>query len=350
MIRESIRKLVEGGNLSYEEARKAMMEIMSGKTSDAQIAAFLITLKIKGETIDEIAAFAAAMRMFCNRIHPKVRGRLIDTCGTGGDRVKTFNVSTLAAFIIAGAEVSVAKHGNRSVTSLCGSADVLESLGLNLQTEPHLVEKIIEKVGIGFMFAPTFHPAMRYAGTPRRDIGVRTVFNILGPLTNPANADAQLIGVYDETLVKPLALVLKKLGCKEAMVVHGLDGVDEISITGKTVGAWLKEDNVSLFDIDPESLGLKRARIEAIEGSTAEYSVELSYKMLNDFYSGPKKDMVLINAAAGLIVGGKATDFNEGLELARFSLEDGSAYKKLRQLIKECGDLTVLERLESEYD
>lgn len=349
MIRESIQKLVEGRDLSYEEANEAMREIMSGKASEAQIAAFLTALRMKGETVDEIAAFATVMRTFCRRIHPKVGGRLIDTCGTGGDRTKTFNVSTIAAFVIAGAGISVAKHGNRSVTSMCGSADVLERLGLNLNAEPQVVEKAIEDVGIGFLFAPVFHPAMKYAAAPRKEIGIRTVFNILGPLTNPANANAQLLGIYDGTLVEPLALVMKKLGCSEAMVVHGLDGIDEISITGSTVIAWLKEGNVKLLDLSPESLGLERAKVEEVGGGSPEYGAELGYKILNGLVDGPKKDMVLVNAAAGIIVGDEASDFSEGLDLARESLESGAAYGKLRHLIKACGDLARLEELESKY-
>jgi len=349
MIRGCIQKLVEGRDLSYEEAGDAMKEIMSGKASDAQIAAFLTALRMKRETADEIAAFATVMRTFCRRIHPKVGGRLIDIVGTGGDRIKTFNVSTIAAFVTAGAGISVAKHGNRSVTSMCGSADVMERLGLNLNAEPHIVEKAIEDVGIGFMFAPTFHPAMKYAAIPRREIGIRTVFNILGPLTNPADADAQLLGVYDEVLVKTLAPVLKKLGCREAMIVHGLDGIDEISVTGETVIAWLDEGNVTLLDLSPESLGLRRARVEEIRGGTVEYGAELSYKILSGLVDGQKKDIVLVNAAAGIIVGDKASNFSEGLELARESLESGAAYRKLKRLVKAYGDPAKLEELKSKY-
>lgn len=349
MIKECIQKLVERRDLSFEEASNAMEEVMSGKASDAQIAAFLTALRMKGETIDEIAAFATIMRVFCHRIHPKVNGRLIDTCGTGGDRTKTFNISTLAAFVIAGAGINVAKHGNRSVTSTCGSADMLERLGLNLNIDPHVVEKAIEDIGIGFMFAPSFHPAMKSVAVPRREMGVRTVFNILGPLTNPANADAQLLGVYDEGLVEPLALVLRKLDCREAMIVHGFDGLDEISITGRTAIAWLNEGNVALLNLSPESLGLNKAKIEEIRGGTVEYSAELGYKILNDSVDGPKRDIVLVNAAAGIIVGGKASDFSEGFEVARDSLESGAAYRKLRELVKACGDVVKLEEVESKY-
>ncbi|MDQ1280333.1 MAG: anthranilate phosphoribosyltransferase [Thermoproteota archaeon] len=349
MIKECIQKLVERRDLSFDEADNAMEEVMSGKASNAQIAALLIALRMKGETTDEIAAFATAMRKFCRRIHPIVNGRLLDTCGTGGDRMNTFNISTIAAFVVAGAGVNIAKHGNRSITSACGSADVLERLGLNLNSDPQIVEKTIEDSGIGFIFAPSFHPAMRNVSAPRRETGVRTIFNILGPLTNPAGADTQILGVYDESLVEPLSLVLRKLGCKEAMIVHGLDGLDEITITGRTVIAWLSEGNIALLNVSPESLGLKKAKIEEIQGGSVEYNTELSYKILNNSIAGSKKDIVLVNAAAGVIVGGKASDFNEGLEIARKSIESGAAYGKLRELVKACGDIATFEEVESRY-
>ena len=227
MIREGIKKLIDGTNLTFEESQEIMREVMSGKATNAQIAAFLTALRKKGETVEERVASAVVMREHCSRIHPRVEGRLVDTCGTGGDKIKTFNISTTAAFVVAGAGVAIAKHGNRSVTSKSGSADVLEKLGLNLNMEPEAVQGTIEQVGVGFMFAPAFHPAMKYAIQPRREIGIRTIFNILGPLTNPASANAQLLGVYDSKLTAPMAYALKELGCEEAMVVHGLDGLDE---------------------------------------------------------------------------------------------------------------------------
>jgi 2-polyprenyl-3-methyl-5-hydroxy-6-metoxy-1,4-benzoquinol methylase len=223
-----------------------MTEIMSGEATNAQLASFLTALRMKGETVEEIVALSETMRKFSRRIHPKVSGRIVDTCGTGGDRLKTFNVSTAAALIAAGAGVTVAKHGNRSVTSQSGSADVLEKLGLNLDMAPETVQRSIEQVGIGFMFAPAFHPAMKYAIGPRREMGIRTIFNVLGPLTNPACASAQLLGVYDSRLTEPLALALQKLGCEEAMVVHGMDGLDEVSTVGKTAIAWLREGYVKI--------------------------------------------------------------------------------------------------------
>ena len=223
MIKKVLGKLADGYDLSFKESKDSMTAIMRGEATPAQISCFLTALKMKGETIDEISAFAQTMREFCNRITPNVNGRLVDTCGTGGDRVNTFNISTVSAFVVAGANVSIAKHGNRSVTSKCGSADVLENLGLNLALKPADVEALIEKIGIGFIYAPAFHPAMKHAIGPRRELGISTIFNILGPLTNPADADAQLLGVFDPRLTEPLAQTLMALGCEEAMVVHATD-------------------------------------------------------------------------------------------------------------------------------
>jgi anthranilate phosphoribosyltransferase len=352
VIRKGTKKLIEGTSLSYREAEEIMTEIMSGGATEAQIAAFLTALRMKGETVEEVSAFATVMREFCFRIHPKVHGRLVDTCGTGGDKLKTFNVSTISAFVVAGAGVSVAKHGNRSVTSRSGSADVLENLGLNLDLEPKAVERVIEEVGIGFMFAPRFHPAMKYAIGPRREIGIRTVFNILGPLTNPAGANAQLLGVYSEEWLEPLAYVLAKLGCEEAMVVNGMDGLDEISIIGKTAVAWLKNGEVQMSEITPRDFGLRTAKLEEISGTSPEESAELTFKLLNDALGvqEPKRSMVLLNAAAGILVGGKADDLAGGIELAAESIESGSAYEKLKMTIRASGgEPANLEELEKRY-
>jgi anthranilate phosphoribosyltransferase len=352
MIREGIQKLIAGADLTYDEARAIMKEIMSGNATQAQIGAFITALRMKGETIDEISALAAVMREFCKRIYPKVQERLVDTCGTGGDRVKTFNISTTAAFVVAGTGVTIAKHGNRSVTSKSGSADILEKLGFNLNSSPDVVKKSIEEIGIGFMFAPVFHGAMKHAIGPRREIGIRTVFNVLGPLTNPANATAQLLGVYDKALIEPLAYVLKKLGCEEAMVVHGLDGLDEISTIGRTAIAQLKEGKVSLLEVAPKDFGVKLAKPEDIKGTTPEQSAELTFRILHGYEKGggPKRDIVLVNAAAGTMVGGKADDFRYGVELAREAIDSGAAYKKLKGLIKASGgEMLQLERLESKY-
>ena len=351
MIREAIQLLVDRGDLSFDQAQQSMQEIMTGEATPAQIGAFLTALRLKGETIDEITAFATVMRKHSVRINPRVDGRTVDTCGTGGDRVKTFNVSTAAALAAAGAGVTIAKHGNRSVTSKCGSADVLETVGVDLNASPETVEKCIEQIGIGFMFAPTFHPAMKNAITPRRDIGIRTIFNILGPLTNPANANAQLLGVYGPNLVETVARVLLKLGVEEAMVVHGLDGLDEISIIGKTKFAWLKNGQVTTQEITPRDLNLKLARPEEIAGSDVQQSAKFFVQILkgSEKSDSPRLQMVLANAAAAVLLGGKASDLPAGLEIARESIDSGRAYEKLKQLIRYSnGDETKLERLEAE--
>jgi len=353
MIREAIKKLVDRQKLSYQEAYEAMREIMAGKATQAQIGAFLAALRMKGETVEEITAFSIAMRSFCRKISPKVNGRLVDTCGTGGDRIKTFNVSTAAAFIVAGAGIPVAKHGNRSVTSKSGSADVLENLGLNLNVPPETVEKAIENIGIGFMFAPVFHPAMKNAAGPRREISIRTVFNILGPLTNPAFAKAQIIGVYDTALVEKVAYVLRDLGAEEAMVVHGVDGLDEISIIGETLIAWLKDGEVRVFKTKPKDFGLRRAEVEEIAGANPIESTEAVFRILCGYakLGDAERDMAVANAAAGIIVGGKADDFAYAIELAQESIESGSTYKKLKELIRFYDGSTPsrIEELEANY-
>ena len=352
MIQQGIQKLIDGTDLTSAESQEIMREVMSGKATNAQIAAFLTALRIKGETVEELIAFASVMRECCLRIHPRVEGRLVDTCGTGGDKTKTFNISTTAAFVVAGAGVAIAKHGNRSVTSKSGSADVLETLGLNLQMTPEEVQTAIEQVGVGFMFAPAFHPAMKYAVAPRKEIGVRTVFNVLGPMTNPASANAQLLGVYDAKLTAPMAHTLKRLGCEEAMVVHGLDGLDEISTLGKTAIAWLKEGEVAVIETVPKDFGVKQARIEDVKGTTPEESAEILFKILNGncAINDPKTEIVLVNSAAGIMVGGKADDFSYGIAEARESIESGAAYKKLKALVRASGgDLSKLEELEQKY-
>lgn len=347
MIREGIQKLVEGYDLTASESTTIMTEIMTGKTSNAQLAAFLTALRMEGETVEELAAFAQVMRSHCKQIHPKIQGRLIDTCGTGGDRLKTFNVSTAAAFVTAGAGVAVAKHGNRAVTSSSGSADVLEKLGVNLALDSLAVEGVIEQVGIGFMFAPAFHPAMKYVGETRREISIRTVFNVLGPLTNPAGATAQVIGVYDAKLVEPLAHTLQKMGSEEALVVHGQDGLDELSTIGKTFVAHLKVGEVVISEMTPKDFGIKKATIADLQCSSAEQSARTIFHILNNIEADAKADIVIVNAAAGILVGGKASSFAEGIELAQKSITSGAAYSKLRSLVKlSGGNMQKLEEFE----
>jgi anthranilate phosphoribosyltransferase len=349
MIREGIQKLIEGTDLTYEESGVIMNEVMSGKATSSQTAAFLTALRMKGEAVDEIIAFASVMRSHCRQINPKIQGRLVDIVGTGGDKIKTFNISTTAAFVIAGAGVPVAKHGNRAVTSRSGSADVLEKLGLNLSLEPQAIEAIIEQVGVGFMFAPAFHPAMKYAAEPRKEIGIRTVFNILGPLTNPASANAQMIGVYDAKLVEPMAYALQKLGCQEAIIAHGLDGLDEISTVGKTLIAHLKDGTVTVKEYTPADFGLKPALASELQCGSAEESAQTLLRILTGRDKTAKTDIVLVNAAAGIIVGRKASDFKEAIKSAQKSIISGAAYGKLKAMVKASGgDLSKLEEYESQ--
>ncbi len=350
MIKEAIQLLVDRKDLSFELAQQSMREIMSGEATSSQIGAFLTSLRMKGETVDEITAFAMVMREHAVKINPRVNGRTVDIVGTGGDLLKTFNVSTTAALVASGAGITIAKHGNRSVTSKCGSADVLEAVGVNLGVSPSDVQKSIEEIGIGFMFAPTFHPAMKNAIVPRKEIGIRTVFNMLGPLTNPANAKAQVSGVYDITLVEPIARVLQKLGVEEAMVVHGTDGLDEISIIGKTKLAWLKNGQILTREISPQDLNLNLARPTDISGFNVQESAKLFVNILkgSDDVSSSRLEMVLANAAAAIVVGGKAEDLKSGIEVARESIRGGKGYEKLKQLIQYTnGDKSKLERIES---
>lgn len=345
-IQTAIEKLVERKDLIADEAAGTMKCIMKGEATPAQIGSFLTALRLKGESVEEITSFARVMREFAARITPRVKGVLVDTCGTGGDKIKTFNISTAAALVTAGAGIPIAKHGNRSVTSKAGSADVLEALDVKIDLSPPEVKRCIEKIGFGFMFAPVFHGAMKYATPVRREICIRTVFNILGPLTNPANAKAQVLGVYDVGLTKVLANVLVGLGIERAMVVHGLDGLDEISNTGGTQISDVKNGGVRTYKVKPEDFGFKPVKPEDIRGYDREDNAALMIKLLKG-EEGPCRDVVLMNSAAGVIVGGKASDLKEGLEVARESIDSGKAYEKLQKLIKETGgDVSKLEALE----
>jgi anthranilate phosphoribosyltransferase len=346
MIREYIPVLLENRDLTREQAESAMMDIMSGQATPSQISAFLIGLKKKGETVDEITAIARVMRSFSRTVSPKVDGYLLDTCGTGGDRAKTFNVSTTAAFVIAAAGVRVAKHGNRSFTSRCGSADVLELLGVKLEVEPALVEKAIEEIGIGFMFAPNFHPAMKNVASIRREIGVRTVFNILGPLTNPAGANAQLIGVYDRELLEPMCVAASNLGAKSVMTVYGLDGVDEISLTGKTVVVKQQNGKTVREEILPEDIGLNETTPEMLAGGDPEQNARITARILSGQLGrdDARVQIVAANAAAGLVLCEAAKDMATGVELALNIVENGKGLRILRHLIELSGGSP--ERLE----
>jgi anthranilate phosphoribosyltransferase len=334
VIQGIIDKLVQRQDLTEQEAAGAMTQVMAGEATPAQIAALLVGLRMKGETVDEITGFARAMRDQAVRITPR-RHPLADTCGTGGDRVKTFNVSTAAALVAAGADVAVAKHGNRSVTSKCGSADVLEALGVSLELEPQEVCRCIDEVGIGFMFAPRFHPAMKHAAPVRRELGMRTVFNLLGPLTNPAGATAQLMGVPGPEWAAPLAGVLAKLEVEHAFVVYGACGVDEISITGETCVHEVRDGQVRSYTVTPEDFGMSRAEPDSVRGGDAQVSARLLTAVLAG-EPGPRRDIVILNAAAAIAAAGKANDLAEGIAVAVESIDSGAARAKLGGLQAFC--------------
>ncbi|MDF2957044.1 MAG: Anthranilate phosphoribosyltransferase [Candidatus Alkanophagales archaeon MCA70_species_1] len=332
MLSELVAKLVEFEDLSEEEAEQAMAAMMGGRASDVEISAFLVALRMKGETATEISAFARKMRELAVRISPKVE-KLVDVCGTGGDAVKTFNISTTAMFVVA-CEVPVAKHGNRSVTSKCGSADVLEELGARLDLPPQKIEESIERIGIGFMFAPNFHPAMKNVMPVRRALRIRTVFNILGPLTNPAGAKSQLMGVFSPELTEKIAKVFKLLNADRAMVVHGEPGLDELSTLGKTKISELKNGEVRTYYVRPEDLGLKPASTKDVLGGSSAENARILRGVLNCEESDARIEIVALNAAAALVVGGVADRLSEGLEHAMEILESGRGAKKLEEFLE----------------
>jgi len=337
MIKEAIAALVSGNSLATDEAAQVMEEIMQGETTPTQFGAFVTALRLKGETVDEIVGLARTMR--AKAIPVITVGLVVDTCGTGGDGSHTFNISTTAAFVAAGAGLKVAKHGNRAMSSQCGSADVLEALGVKIDLNAEQVQRCLQEVGIGFMFAPTFHPAMKYAAAPRREIGIRTVFNILGPLTSPAGAKSQVLGVADESLVEKMALVLQHLGCHHALVVHGGDGLDEITISGKTQVCELKGSRIESYTISPEELGLPSAGSDSLKGGSAKENAELLRNILSGA-SGPQRDVVLMNTAAVLLAGDKVETLRQGVELAQKTIDSGHALSKLEQLIELSQDLS----------
>jgi anthranilate phosphoribosyltransferase len=342
MIKEAIGRVVSGVDLGEQEMIAAMNEIMSGDATPAQIGAFITGLRMKGETVDEITGAARVMREKATRIDTGVAVAsgdvLVDTCGTGGDSSGTFNVSTTAAFVVAGSGLPVAKHGNRSVSSHCGSADVLEALGVDLNMSPERVGRCVQEVGIGFLFAPMLHGAMKYAIGPRRELGIRTIFNVLGPLTNPAGANIQVLGVYDPDLCETLAGVLGRLGAKRALVVCGEGNLDELTVTGATKVADLQAGGVTTYTVLPEDVGLGRATLAELSGGdTADASASLLKDVLKG-KTGPRLDMVLLNAGAALLAAGKTQDLKAGVELAREVIESRAAMAKLESLIAFCQD------------
>ncbi len=331
MIKKAISKLVERENLTKEEARQAMSEIMKGETTPSQIASFITALRMKTEAVDEITGCAQAMRKAS--LHIKIDAdTIVDTCGTGGDGTNTFNISTVVAFVASGGGLIVAKHGNRSASSQCGSADVLERSGVNINTKPEKTKECIEKIGIGFLFAPLYHPAMKYAMPTRKEIGIRTIFNILGPLTNPANANVQLLGVYSLELIELLAHVLKNLGVKSAFVVHG-EGCDEISTTENTSLCELKEGEIKTYQIKPEDFGIKRTNLKELQGADVDKNVHIMTSILEG-KKGAYRDIVLLNSGALFYIAGKAKDIKEGIKIAEESIDSGNALNKLKDLIR----------------
>jgi len=332
MIIDAISKIIEGFDLSKREMVDVMSQILNGQASDAQIAAFMTALRLKGETVEEIAGAAQVMRDKARKISAKTEN-IVDTCGTGGDGAKTFNISTTAAFIAAGAGVTVAKHGNRSVSSQSGSADVLKALGVNIDVEERKVEQCLNEIGIGFLFAPKLHGAMKHAIGPRREIKIRTIFNILGPLSNPAGAKNQVIGVYDPKLTGVLANVLKDMGSKHVMVVHGKDGMDEITLTTTTSISELKNNVIKEYYFNPQDYGLALCKPADLLGGDPKENAIITTSILLGV-KGPQRDIAQLNAAAAIIVAQKAENFPLALSLAEESIDSGAAYRKLEKLIK----------------
>lgn len=331
MFKQHLSKIISNENLNENEMSEMMTEIFSGNITDAQIGAFMGALATKGETFEELAGAATAMRRKAHRIEA-IAPTIVDTCGTGGDGAKTFNISTTTAFVVAGCGVTVAKHGNRSISSQCGSADVLEALGMKIDIDPEIVEEAIAEIGIGFLFAPIYHNAMRFAANARKEIGLRSIFNMLGPLTNPAAANCQLLGVFAPELTEMFAHALKLLGTKRAFVVHGHDGLDEISICAPTRISELKDGQISTYDIMPEQFFDQAADPENLVGGSPKENAEITKQILNG-KKGPKRDIILINTSAALVAAGKAENFKDGIELAANTIDTGEALSKLNALI-----------------
>jgi anthranilate phosphoribosyltransferase len=332
LIREAIQKTVDGNDLSEAEASGVMTEIMGGEATPAQIGSLATALRIKGETVEEILGFARVMREKSLRV-PHKQEVVVDTCGTGGDKSGTFNISTTAAFVVAGAGVRVAKHGNRAMSSKSGSADVLEALGVKTAMSPESMGRCIDEAGIGFLFAQALHPALKHAAAPRKEIGIRTVFNLLGPLTNPAGASHQVMGVFDQDFCEKLALVLGRLGSKKVLVVAGMDGLDEITTTDESLVAEWENGKVKSYYVEPENLGLERAEAKELKGGGADVNARITHEVLEG-KKGPARDIVLLNAAAGLVAAGKASSLAQGLEIAAKSLDSGAAAGKLKKLVE----------------
>ena len=330
-IKQAIDKVVRGIDLTRSEAEDVMGIMLSGEATQAQLGSFLTALRMKGETIDEIVGCAAVMQAKADHVAPKVDGNYIDLVGTGGDGTNTFNISTTSAFVAAAAGVPVAKHGNRAISSRSGAADVLEELGVNIMLEAPQVQECIEQVGIGFMFAQIFNKSMKFVGQARKDMGIRTIFNILGPVSNPSNAKGALIGVYSSTLTEPIAKAMQKMGVERAMIVSGSDGMDEITTTGKTTVSEIKDGGVTTYELDPKDYGFEYTTSDELKGGLGEENAKITRDILSGVKSA-KRDIVLLNAGAAIYVGGRAESIAEGIKLAHSAIDSGSALKKLDEL------------------
>lgn len=332
-MKEILSKLVAGNDLTKEEATKAQEMILSGEATQSQIACFLTALRMKGETLDEITGLAMVLRDKANTISPKV-DNYVDFVGTGGDCTYSFNISTTSAFVVAAAGVPVAKHGNRSISSKSGAGDVLEALGVNISADPDVVEKCVEEVGIGFMFAPHFNPAMKYVGPVRKEMGIRTVFNILGPLSNPSRAKAMVVGVYSPSLTEVIAGTMANLDVKRGFVVSGEDNMDEFTLTGSSTVSEIKDGKVETYEITPEQFGLKRCKIEDLQGGDGTVNAQITKDILSGKERGAKREIVLLNAGAALYIGGKAESIEEGIRIAGETIDSGKAMETLEAMVK----------------
>ena len=332
-MKEILAKLVEGKDLTKEEAMKAQELILTGQATEAQIACFLTALRMKGETLDEITGLAIVLRDKANTISPKV-DNYVDFVGTGGDCTYSFNISTTSAFVVAAAGVPVAKHGNRSISSKSGAGDVLEALGVNISADPEVVEKCVEEVGIGFMFAPHFNPAMKYVGPVRNEMGIRTVFNTLGPLSNPSRAKAMVVGVYSPSLTEVIAGAMVNLGVERGFVVSGEDNMDEFTLTGPSIVSEIKDGKVETYEITPEQFGLKRCKIEELQGGDGAVNAQITKDILSGKERGAKREIVLLNAGAALYIGGKADSIEEGIRIAGETIDSGKAMETLESMVK----------------
>lgn len=333
MIKEAIAKLTQGDDLSQSQMMEAMEEIMEGRATSAQIASLATALRMKGETVDELCGAARVMRYKATRVDAR-SPLVVDTCGTGGDGATTFNISTASAFVVAGADIIVAKHGNRGVSSRCGSADVMEALGVKVDVGVEVVEECLQEVGLGFLFAPVLHPAMRHAAGPRKEIGIRTIFNLLGPLTNPAGANCQLLGVFDPRLTETLAYVLRELGTKRALVVHGLDGLDEASVSAESRISELREGVICTYNLDPSHIFGRFYPMEELRGGDASTNARILREVLEGRQGAPRK-VVELNAALAILASGRAGRLKEAIGMAQSSIDTGAAMAKLEALIQK---------------